>query len=171
MDKSHDNPIAEAELKKLGSNDDTYAIVLPVGHGKTYLSKKNSKFVDVDSLYDNNDSKLNTMRNTALKTNKWDDYQKYFHVLLRAGFDKGNYKDKIILLHSDSDAKALGLTVMARVMLKDFEVVKKKLKDNKMASKVKVAKSNWDDLSNSGTNVIKVDTYDEIEKVINEAVS
>lgn len=105
--------------------------ILPVGHGKTYLSSKNDVLFDVHTLYDNGDVLLITFRKEAVRTNKWNEYSEHYTALLLQGQKKQSdqLKSKIILTHSIDDAKSLALKIIFAfyLPLKIVETMLKKI--------------------------------------------
>ena len=89
-----------------------YAIVLPAGSGKTYLSNKYEKLLDIDSFL--SEDQQNILKNLCMKamnTNNWINHQNKEYEFINRKIQ--NYDDSfILLLHHESKAEKYKLEVL-----------------------------------------------------------
>lgn len=130
------------------------AILIPMGCGKTYYAAKyHEVFYDIDDLSNYYSEvelvTLNGKRKRALQIDSWDDYNRYYHSLLKTAFSRNhaNINGKFVLLHSYDDANALNLKLLAVATYKDFNSVRENLieRGDGDKSRLDLARRNWMD--------------------------
>lgn len=147
------------------------AVVLPMGHGKTYLSNVFNELLDVDKLIPQEKNKeLSKLRSEAVASGKWDEYNKLWISLIKDAIDENGYRDKPYLLavHDVSAAKKLSLPIKGIIVLDDFSKVEEALKkrgDNE--ENLKLGRMNYDLVKGDSSGPrYEVGSLADVQKVI-----
>lgn len=105
-------PVQQAvKMPKLG------CIIMPPGHGKTYLQSRIEGFYEADTVYDcRGDDALKAMRSKARKSGDWSEYDKEWSTRLSVRLP---YDRCVLMIPNEGIAKELGAALLAKVQLSD----------------------------------------------------
>lgn len=145
-----------------------YAIVLPAGSGKTYLSNKYEKLLDIDSfLSENQQIILKNLCVKAMNTDNWVNHQNKEYQFINSKIQ--SYDDSfILLLHHESKAEKYNLEVLGsyKTCEKIMKYVSKERgKKDKFRESCTV--HNWKSCTNSIILENHVLIEEEIKKILN----
>ena len=140
-----------------------FAIVLPAGSGKTYLSNKYEKLIDIDSLLTKDQQNiLNNLCQKAIKDNNWETHIKQEYEFINNKIL--DFDDKyILLLHHETKAQKYNLEVIGSFKTNEekmLEVAKERSKISSFWSEC--TKHNYYSCENS----VILDNHNQIEEKI-----
>nr|UVG55907.1 putative RNA-dependent RNA polymerase [Poaceae Liege alphachrysovirus 3] len=112
--------LRRAEALRDSMRDNLYAIVMPGGHGKTYLSEKYG-FIDVDNLVDRvSSADLFDMRMkyVASNTKEWVNHNTMWYKAINQTLSLMTFDSPVVVLvHSEECAIEIGASIMGVILL------------------------------------------------------
>nr|AAT97064.1 unknown [Tobacco leaf enation phytoreovirus] len=145
-------------------------IVLPVGHGKSYLCEHHPEiFVEIDSVFSKEEhAKLDELRKQAVENDSWEEYNSMFNSYVKKAAKRGEYDGKIILGHHSDNLLPNGIRLLGIYSLDTEESVDQHIKDNpSVKGREDLLRSNWKSISREAT--VKAKTVRDLHnKILND---
>ena len=145
-----------------------YAIVLPAGSGKTYLSNKYENLIDIDMLLTSEQQNiLKILCIKSMETNNWNIHQNKEYEFINEKI-KNFDNNKILLLHHESKAEKYNLEVIGNFKTNEstmLKVAKERSKNDIFRETCTI--HNY----NSCNNSIILNTHQDIENIIKKIIT
>jgi hypothetical protein len=148
-----------------------YAIIMPIASGKTTITHRFNRFVDVDELLNRQQKEtLSNYRTQARITSSWVEYNKIYYSMIASEWDNvqpwNSGRLRILLLHGKGLADYLGLRVLATIVPSQRQMNVNLLSRGANTELRNMAYENRDDVMINDKNYLEYNSFDELDDIL-----